>query len=102
MTQLSESGDEVSPNAIEVYVHRLRKKLEPGRIASPRCAASATAWKEPNQYNSRLPQYAPQGQVAQLVEQRTENPCVGGSIPSLATNTSYFFACRCVAGRVCS
>jgi hypothetical protein len=28
------------------------------------------------------------GQVAQLVEQRTENPCVGGSIPSLATNLS--------------
>ncbi len=27
----------------------------------------------------------PCGQVAQLVEQRTENPCVGGSIPSLAT-----------------
>jgi hypothetical protein len=26
------------------------------------------------------------GQVAQLVEQRTENPRVGGSIPSLATN----------------
>src|SRR6266478_7481276 len=25
------------------------------------------------------------GQVAQLVDQRTENPCVGGSIPSLAT-----------------
>jgi hypothetical protein len=25
------------------------------------------------------------GQVAQLVEQRIENPCVGGSIPSLAT-----------------
>ena len=25
------------------------------------------------------------GQVAQLVEQGTENPCVGGSIPSLAT-----------------
>ncbi len=28
----------------------------------------------------------PYGQVAQLVEQRTENPRVGGSIPSLATN----------------
>src|SRR4029453_17062550 len=28
----------------------------------------------------------PKGQVAQLVEQRTENPCVGGSIPSLAIN----------------
>ena len=25
------------------------------------------------------------GFVAQLVEQRTENPCVGGSIPSEAT-----------------
>ena len=29
-----------------------------------------------------------QGQVAQSVEQRTENPCVGGSIPPLATNQS--------------
>ena len=28
------------------------------------------------------------GQVAQLVEQWTENPRVGGSIPSLTTNTS--------------
>ena len=27
------------------------------------------------------------GQVAQLVEQRTENPRVGGSIPPLATNS---------------
>ena len=26
------------------------------------------------------------GTIAQLVEQRTENPCVGGSIPPLATN----------------
>ncbi len=25
------------------------------------------------------------GQIAQLVEQWTENPCVGGSIPSLPT-----------------
>ena len=30
------------------------------------------------------------GQVAQLVEQRTENPCVGGSIPPLATNEFCF------------
>ena len=28
------------------------------------------------------------GQIAQLVEQRTENPCVGGSIPPLATTCS--------------
>jgi hypothetical protein len=26
-----------------------------------------------------------QGSIAQLVEQRIENPCVGGSIPSRAT-----------------
>ena len=31
------------------------------------------------------PQRASHGQVAQLVEQRTENPRVGGSIPPLAT-----------------
>ena len=37
-------------------------------------------------YNSRLSDVSPGGQVAQLVEQRTENPCVGGSIPPLATN----------------
>jgi two-component system OmpR family response regulator len=36
--QLCEWGEEVSTNAIEVYVHRLRKKLEPGgiRIATVR------------------------------------------------------------------
>src|SRR5688572_16497358 len=28
---------------------------------------------------------SPPAQVAQLVEQRTENPCVGGSTPSLGT-----------------
>jgi hypothetical protein len=36
----------------------------------------------------RLPigsEVASRGQVAQSVEQRTENPCVGGSIPPLAT-----------------
>ncbi len=30
------------------------------------------------------------GQIAQSVEQRTENPRVGGSIPSLATTTKYY------------
>ena len=29
---LCQWGDEVSANAIEVYVHRLRKKLEPGQV----------------------------------------------------------------------
>ncbi len=32
------------------------------------------------------------GDVAQLVEQRTENPCVGGSIPSVTTNPDEAFA----------
>jgi two-component system OmpR family response regulator len=38
VNHLCEWGDEVSGNAIEVYVHRLRKKLEPGgvRIATAR------------------------------------------------------------------
>lgn len=31
--QISTAGDEVSVNAVEVYVHRLRKKIEPGGIA---------------------------------------------------------------------
>ena len=30
------------------------------------------------------------GSVAQSVEQRTENPCVGGSIPSRATSYARF------------
>ena len=30
------------------------------------------------------------GQIAQSVEQRTENPRVGGSIPSLATTYKYY------------
>ena len=32
-----------------------------------------------------LPLQSVQGDVAQSVEQRTENPCVGGSIPSITT-----------------
>ena len=32
VSHLCEWGEEVSPNAIEVYVHRLRKKLEPGAV----------------------------------------------------------------------
>ena len=46
----------------------------------------------PNGFNTRLAQVAASvaivspGQVAQSVEQWTENPRVGGSIPPLATN----------------
>ncbi len=34
------------------------------------------------------------GAVAQSVEQRTENPCVGGSIPP---HTTYFILDRCLS-----
>ena len=36
-------------------------------------------------FESRQDRHFNIGFVAQLVEQRTENPCVGGSIPSKAT-----------------
>jgi len=32
VSHLCARGEEVSPNAIEVYVHRPRKKLEPGGV----------------------------------------------------------------------
>ena len=41
---------------------------------------------------SFIPKELERGGVAQLVEQRTENPCVTGSIPVLATIFLYF--CR--------
>ena len=44
---------------------------------------------------TRLNNTHKQGQVAQLVEQRTENPRVGGSIPSLTT-VKIFFQTRMV------
>jgi hypothetical protein len=50
----------------------LHRRLVRGRLAGLAEVAS-------------FPIFRPRGQVAQLVEQRTENPRVGGSIPSLAT-----------------
>src|SRR2546425_13277199 len=38
------------------------------------------------------------GQVAQLVEQRTENPCVAGSIPALATTHPPTSICSALLG----
>ena len=45
VNHLCEWGEEVSGNAIEVYVHRLRKKLEPGGVRIVTVRAWATAWK---------------------------------------------------------
>src|SRR5690606_40573907 len=46
------------------------------------------AQKKPFPYKaggSRLPPHRPDAQIAQLVEQRIENPRVAGSIPALGT-----------------
>lgn len=34
------------------------------------------------------------GEVAQLVEHRTENPCVGGSSPPFTTKNPLYVACK--------
>ena len=49
-----------------------------GRRIAPRSARHATAIRS-------ISRGRRSAQVAQLVEQRTENPCVGGSIPPLGT-----------------
>ena len=46
---------------------------------------NADKWVFPKLANQQTLGIASVGQIAQLVEQRTENPCVGGSIPPLAT-----------------
>ena len=46
---------------------------------------NADKWVFPKLANPQTLGITINGQIAQLVEQRTENPCVGGSIPPLAT-----------------
>jgi hypothetical protein len=48
--------------------------------------ASTPGWTDTRNLLYKRP--SPGAQVAQLVEQRTENPCVGGSIPPLGTIAS--------------
>src|SRR5215813_12460351 len=48
--------------------------------------APILVWTGSTQFSISAPRRG--AQVAQSVEQRTENPCVGGSIPPLPTNTS--------------
>ena len=40
--------------------------------------------------NKKLPLHSQSGAIAQLVEQRTENPCVPGSIPGSTTRKKTF------------
>jgi hypothetical protein len=50
----------------------------------PGIYSPASAWYFPRSFPA-----LPRAQVAQLVEQRTENPRVGGSIPSLGTTSNH-------------
>src|SRR5271156_3294912 len=64
-----------------------RECPEKGALRRPFSFALRPPRYNPSPANcARFPGACPQGQVAQLVEQRTENPRVGGSIPPLATN----------------
>ena len=49
---------------------------------------NADKWVSPKLANPQTLGITSNGQIAQLVEQRTENPCVGGSIPPLATSNT--------------
>src|SRR6476469_8037771 len=71
-------------------IYKVRVGRATALLRRPRLALDAPG---PGRFNTRprcgphLPhdRSNPPGQVAQLVEQGTENPRVGGSIPSLAT-----------------
>ena len=52
---------------------------------NPNADKNAYKWIFQKMGNPQTFGIASVGQIAQLVEQRTENPCVGGSIPPLAT-----------------
>lgn len=45
VARLCEWGEEVSNNAIEVYIHRLRRRSSMVPCASPPCAGWAIAWR---------------------------------------------------------
>src|SRR5580704_12507996 len=59
--------------------------------------SNATRRSQWHSLGSKVTSSLRNGQVAQLVEQRTENPCVGGSIPTLATRFLMWKQCHVVA-----
>src|SRR5713101_6582738 len=59
--------------------NRISAKTSSGRFEFPSIFAKPDSARVPPGFGGQ------DAQVAQSVEQRTENPCVGGSIPSLGT-----------------
>ena len=74
-TRVGSRQDARSPESIAWRGTRPRNEPPDTGIYTP-----ASAWYFPRSFPR-----PPRAQVAQLVEQRTENPRVGGSIPSLGT-----------------
>ena len=72
---------------LEQNMNRVNKKI------CRRARSTGSSWRKPTAStpgwtgtrNLLYKRPSPGAQVAQLVEQRTENPCVGGSIPPLGT-----------------
>src|SRR5262249_17282512 len=87
-------------SGVRTQAHRAPPATQTARPSAMRAARDriATGWdwfgEGGNGYNFRLSPVRfragdSQGLVAQLVEQWTENPCVGGSIPPQATNSQH-------------
>ena len=77
-TPVGSRQDARSPESIAWRGTRPRNEPPDTGIYTP-----ASAWYFPRSFPR-----PPRAQVAQLVEQRTENPRVGGSIPSLGTTSN--------------
>lgn len=61
-----------------------------GPLAAPWMAATLfLPWERWQLCATRFGRFGNRGQIAQLVEQRIENPCVAGSIPALATTETF-------------
>ena len=94
-------GDETRRDAIDEPAEPAQviavELVEPPWVAGARTARFLTARRPVGSNSGPFSDPAvlswmpgrPHGQVAQLVEQRTENPRVGGSIPPLATTPNF-------------
>ena len=73
------SKKDLTKNDTNDKLNESKKRSSGVAVNMPACHAGDRG------FDSRLDRHFRKGLVAQSVEQRTENPCVGGSIPSQAT-----------------